>query len=82
MNSRSLKQGFYMRIFNKRGVTIRPALSGGYLERVDSKKYKRYADSTRFLYPIIAEIFDDLSEEYEKMAQRDDSQTRIVSMVS
>lgn len=80
INSRSLNQGFNMRIFNKRGVTIRPALSGGYIEREDSKKYKGYADSTRFLYPIIAEIFDDLSEEYEKMALRDDNQTKIESM--
>lgn len=80
INSKELNRGFSIRMFNKMGITVRPALSGGFIERLESEKYKSYANTIRFSYPIVAEIFDDLSEQYEAMARRDDRITKIESM--
>ena len=43
-------------------------------------KYKQYADRIRFTYPVIAEIFDSLSAEYQDMALKEDLRTKIEKM--
>jgi len=65
---------------NKCGVTVRPAFSGGTLEMVESEKYKRYANAVRFSYPVIANIFDELSQRYKNMSIEEDNNTKIEAM--
>jgi len=80
LNNSDVNSGFRTRLFNKRGVTVRPALEGGSLEKAESMKYKQYADRLRFTYPVIAEIFDSLSAEYQDMALKEDIRTKIEKM--
>lgn len=80
LNNPNVNSGFRMRIFNKRGVTVRPAGEGGNLEKAESLKYKRYADKVRFSYPVIANIFDNLSAEYQDMSIKEDKRTKIEKM--
>lgn len=80
LNNKEVNSGFRSRIFNKRGVTVRPALEGGTLEKAESLKYKTYANKIRFTYPVIAEIFDTLSSEYADMAYKEDTRTKIEKM--
>lgn len=80
LNNSDVNSGFRTRLFNKRGVTVRPALEGGSLEKAESMKYKQYADRLRFTYPVIAEIFDSLSAEYQEMAIKEDMRTKIEKM--
>ncbi len=79
-NNIHINNGFRTRIYNKRGVTIRPALEGGTLENIESKKYKRFADKIRFTHPIVCKIFDDLSKDYLDMAKAEDIKAKIEKM--
>ena len=80
LNNSNVNSGFRTRIFNKRGVTVRPAGEGGNLEKMESMKYKRYADKVRFSYPVIAGIFDNLSAKYQEMSIKEDKRTKIEKM--
>lgn len=80
LNNPNVNSGFRTRLFNHRGVIVRPAGEGGNLERMESMKYKRYADKVRFSYPVIAGIFDNLSAEYQDMSIKEDKRTKIEKM--
>lgn len=79
-NNTDIISGFRTRIYNKRGVTSRPALEGGSLEHKESQKYKQYADRVRYTHPIVCRIFDDLSNDYHYMAESEDKRVRIEKM--
>lgn len=79
-NNTDIISGFKTRIYNKRGVTSRPALEGGSLEHRESQKYKKYADRVRYTHPIVCRIFDDLSNEYHHMAESEDKRVKIEKM--
>lgn len=79
-NNDYINNGFKTRIYNKRGVTMRPALEGGTLETIESQKYKKFADKIRFTHPIVCKIFDDLSKEYLDMAKAEDIKVKIEKM--
>lgn len=80
LRNEDTNSGFSTRIYNKRGATLRPALSGGFLEKDESDKYKEYADSVRYNYPEIANIFDKLSQDYKNIAVRYDNNDKIERM--
>ena len=80
LNNKEVNLGFRTRMFNKRGVTVRPAFAGGTLERTESAKYKSYADKVRFMYPAISRMFDALSAEYADMALQEDARVKIEKM--
>ena len=79
-NNADIISGFKTRIYNKRGVTSRPALEGGSLEHRESQKYKKYADRVRYTHPIVCRIFDDLSNDYRYMAESEDKRVKIEKM--
>ena len=79
-NNRNMISGFKTRIYNKRGVTVRPAFEGGILEEIEASKYKKYADKVRFTHPIVCRIFDDLSNEYKQMAKEENNRVEIEKM--
>lgn len=72
--------GFMTRLYNKRGVTVRPAFEGGSLEDEESRKYKKYADSIRYTHPVVCRIFDDISNDYHRMAESEDKRVKIEKM--
>jgi hypothetical protein len=79
-NNRKMINAFKTRIYNKRGVTVRPAFEGGTLEEIEASKYKRYADKVRFTHPIVCRLFDDLCKEYKQMAKDEDDRVEIEKM--
>ena len=58
LNNKEVNNGFRTRLYNKRGVTVRPAYEGGTLEKNEANKYKKYADKIRYTHPIVCSIFD------------------------
>lgn len=76
-DSTDLNQGYRIQMFNKRGVTSRPCFSGGFIEKDLSEKYKGYADKIRYFHPVVAKIFDNLSEEYACLGKNEDNKDRI-----
>lgn len=79
-NNTNMINGFMSRLYNKRGVTVRPALEGGSLEDEESRKYKKYADSIRYTHPVVCRIFDDISNGYHRMAESEDKRVKIEKM--
>lgn len=80
LNNEEVNDGFRIRTYNKRGVTVRPALEGGTLEFREAQKYKRYADKVRYTHPIVSRIFDDLSTDYDYRAKEEDAKAKIEKM--
>lgn len=80
LNNLDVNRGFLTRIANRRGVIFRSAGDGGAWEKEESIKYKQYADRVRFSYPVIANIFDNLSAEYQDMSIKEDKRTKIEKM--
>ena len=80
LNSKEVNDGFRTRLYNKRGVTVRPAYDGGTLEKNEANKYKKYADKIRYTHPIACSIFDDLCRDYSHMAKTEDTRAKIEKM--
>ena len=80
LNNKEVNNGFRTRLYNKRGVTVRPAYEGGTLEKNEANKYKKYADKIRYTHPIVCSIFDDLSGDYNRMARAEDTKAKIEKM--
>lgn len=78
LDNKDVNTNFSCQVHNKGGL-IGKALTGG-RDNSKSIKYKKYADITRFSYPVIANIFDELSQGYADRAIIDDNRTRIESM--
>ena len=79
-NNTNMINGFMSRLYNKRGVTVRPAFEGGSLEDEESRKYKKYADSIRYTHPVVCRIFDNISNNYHRMAESEDKRVKIEKM--
>ena len=80
LNNKEVNNGFRTRLYNKRGVTVRPAYEGGTLEKNEADKYKKYADKIRYTHPIACSIFDDLSRDYYQIAKNEDIRVKIEKM--
>lgn len=80
LNNKEVNDGFRTRLYNKRGITVRPAYDGGTLEKNEANKYKKYADKIRYTHPIVSSIFDDLSGDYNRMARTEDTKAKIEKM--
>lgn len=80
LNNSNLNNGFRNRIFNKLGMTSRSIFEGGTIEKSNSHRFKKIADSKRFSYPVVAEIFDKLSLEYGEDANSQDESAMIQQM--
>ncbi len=80
LNNKEVNDGFRTRLYNKRGITVRPAYDGGTLEKNEANKYKKYADKIRYTHPIVCSIFDDLSSDYNRMAKTEDTKAKIEKM--
>lgn len=80
LNNKEVNNGFRTRLYNKRGVTVRPAYEGGTLEKNEADKYKKYADKIRYTHPIVCSIFDDLSRDYYQIAKNKDIRVKIEKM--
>lgn len=76
-DNNDLIQGYKIQMYNKRGITSRPCFSGGFIEKKLSEKYNGYADKICCFYPVVAKIFDNLSDEYACLGKEKDNKDRI-----
>lgn len=77
LDNKDVNNGFWERMHNKRGVTCRPAFSGGCIERQLAEKYAKYAKRARNIAPTVADLFDKLSQDYNRDARWEDTMDRI-----
>ena len=74
INTEQLKKGYSNGMFNKGGVTIRGAFDGGGIERDRAEYFGELASSLMCDYPNVAEIFRDLQDGYQALADRYDEE--------
>lgn len=80
LDNEDINRGYRIRIFNQQGMTVRGPYDGGNIERNISNLYKRIADELKFKYPVMSEIYDDLSKQYKSDAEREDMHAEITDM--
>jgi hypothetical protein len=59
---------------NQRGVTVRNAYDGGAPERELAGKYRGWADAVRDQWPRSGRLLDEIADDYEADARREDKQ--------
>ena len=74
--SQDVAAGFEMGVYNARGVVSRSLDEGGAQERALSAKYRAWAERLSFDYPYVASILEHIAEDYDRDAEREDSEVR------
>lgn len=80
INSESMKNGYRIGLFNKRGFSSRSPYEGGTIEREKADYFKNLEEKFRFEYPNVARIFKDLKEGYLSDAKRMDEEAERVKL--
>lgn len=70
--SKPMLEGFRVGKANRRGVTTRMPDDGGEQERALAAQYRAWATAIRFDHPYTAKALDELAENYEWHARRED----------
>ena len=76
----AVDESFRIQMSNKRGVTIRSLNIGGEIERRQIERYQRYAEKTRFSFPRITKVFNELIDEYRFLARREDNEAMLLDL--
>jgi len=69
VNTESIKSGFSMTLFNKRGSSSRGPFDGGAIEKGHAKYFEDLAKKNKLKYPNMAAIFTRLAKGYRKDAK-------------
>jgi hypothetical protein len=80
LDNKDINRGYSVRIFNQQGMTVRGPYEGGDIERNKSDIYRKIAEDLRFKYPVMSEIYDDLSKQYKSDAKIEDMHAEITDM--
>ena len=76
--SRDIAAGFKMGVCNARGVHSRSLDEGAKQERELSVRYRGWAEQLVFDYPYVASILERVATEYERDAEREDSEVLVM----
>ena len=70
--SKSMLEGFRIGKANRRGITSRMPGDGGSLERSEAAAYRGWAKAIVLQHPRTAKALNELADEYEWQAKRED----------
>ena len=76
--SEDMAAGFRIGVYNARGVVSRSLEEGGKQERELSARYRAWAQRLAFDYPYVASILERIAQDYDRDAQREDSQVLVM----
>ena len=74
LNSRAMKNGFSMQLFNRMGMTSRSPDAGGDIERNRSSIFRKLKEEVEISHPCVAEIFRNLEKDFDRQALREDEE--------
>ena len=77
--SGDIARGFEVGVFKARGVVSRSLEEGGKQERELSTKYRAWAQRLAFDYPYVAGILESIAQGYDRDAERQDSEVRVMN---
>jgi len=72
--SKPMLEGFRIGKANRRGVTTRNPGDGGNLERAEAATYRAWAKAVAFEHPHTARALNELADDYERQAKREDEE--------
>ena len=76
--SEDIARGFGIGVYNARGVVSRSLEEGGKQERELSAWYRAWAERLAFDYPYVANILERIAQGYDRDAEREDSEVRVM----
>ena len=76
--SEDIANGFEIGVCNARGMVSRSPEEGGEQERELSAKYRVWAQRLAFDYPFVAGIVERIAKSYDRDAEREDSEVRLM----
>ena len=76
--SEDIASGFEIGVYNARGVVSRSLDEGGKQERELSARYLAWARRLAFDYPYVAKSLQRIAESYNRDAEREDSEVRVM----
>ena len=76
--SGEIASGFEVGVYNARGAHWRGLDEGGKQERELSAKYRAWAQRLAFDYPYVAGILERIAQGYDRDAEREDSEVRVM----
>ena len=76
--SEHIARGFEIGVYNARGVVSRTLGEGGEQERELSARYRAWAQRRAFDYPYVARVLERIAKGYDRDAEREDSQVRVM----
>ena len=76
--SGDIARGLEIGVYNARGVVSRSLDEGGKQERELSAKYRAWAQRLAFDYPYVASILESIAQGYDRDAEREDSEVRVM----
>ena len=75
--SDDIARGFAIGVYNARGVHWRSLDEGGKQERELATRYRAWAQRLAFEYPYVARILERIAEDYDRDAERQDTDVRV-----
>lgn len=76
--SDGIAAGFKVGVYNARGVHTRSLDEGGKQERELSARYRGWAQRLVFDFPYVAKVLESIAKGYDRDAEREDSQVRVM----
>ena len=76
--SEDIAAGFRTGVYTARGVVSRSLEEGGKQERELSARYRAWAQRLAFDYAYVASILESIAQDYDRDAQREDSQVLVM----
>ena len=76
--SEDIAAGFRIGVYNARGVVSRSLEEGGKQERELAARYRAWAQRLAFDYPYVASILQSIAQGYDRDAEREDSEVRVM----
>lgn len=76
--SEDMAAGFRIGVYNARGVVSRSLDEGGKQEREVSARYRAWAQRLALDYAYVASILERIAQDYDRDAQREDSQVLVM----
>lgn len=80
INTKEIKEGYSIELFNQQGVTIRGAFDGGDIERHRAEFFGSLAQKTRRAYPNVSKIYQNLEDWYLRQAHRRDEEAEVAKL--
>ena len=77
IDSKEMRNGFYIGALNKRGVTSRIPGAGGQQERELAERYRGHSRKLIISHPLVAQTIEEIASNYDRHGHREDVEANL-----